>query len=113
MKQSLPEGTITALFTDIVGSTDLKQLIGDIRARELFARHARVVERALGEHGGTKVDEAGDGFLLAFTSTLRAVECAVKIQRGLELERLLHRGESISVRIGLSSGEAVLGAHSS
>src|SRR4051812_189693 len=77
------EGPVTVLMTDIEGSTDLQSRLGDAAARELVRDHEAVVRKALEEFGGREIKTIGDGFLVSFTSTRRALECACAIQREL------------------------------
>jgi class 3 adenylate cyclase/pimeloyl-ACP methyl ester carboxylesterase len=96
-----PSGLVTILFTDMVGSTDLTQRVGDDQAQEAVRRHNEVVREALKEHGGSEIKHTGDGIMASFGSGRRAVDCAVGIQRALADE------DSVQVRIGLNAGEPV------
>jgi class 3 adenylate cyclase len=51
------------LFTDIVGSTEKLEAVGDHRWRELLDAHHARVRRLLQRYDGTEIDTAGDGFL--------------------------------------------------
>ncbi|MDX6325781.1 MAG: hypothetical protein QOK15_2135 [Nocardioidaceae bacterium] len=53
----------TVLFTDIVGSTEKLEAVGDHRWRELLDAHHARVRRLLQRYDGTEIDTAGDGFL--------------------------------------------------
>src|SRR5207247_8536464 len=55
----------TLLFTDIVGSTQLADQLGDRRWREVLARHHEIVRRELRQFQGREIDTAGDGFFAA------------------------------------------------
>ena len=94
------------LFTDLEGSTDLTQRLGDAAAMEVLRRHDRIVRQALTRTGGTEVKHTGDGIMASFRSSGAAIEAAVLIQRGLnEAES---RGEMpAGVRIGIAAGEPV------
>jgi class 3 adenylate cyclase len=96
----------TILFTDIVGSTDTTQRLGDAKAMELLRIHDLIVRGHLGGHSGTEVKHTGDGIMASFASVARAVECAIAVQRDLEShsETAEH---PIAVRIGVSAGEPV------
>jgi class 3 adenylate cyclase len=94
------------LFTDIVGSTSLTQRLGDARALGVMRTHDEIVRRALETQGGTEVDHAGDGIMASFTSVVRALDCAVAIQRRLA-ERDGRAEDAFEVRIGISAGEPV------
>ncbi len=96
----------TFMFTDIVGSTALIDVIGDDAWSALRAWHDATLRRLFEAHGGVEVDHAGDGFFVAFPSPGPAVMCAVAIQRTLAEHRGA-AGFAPGVRIGLHHGEAL------
>jgi len=96
----------TILFTDIVGSTDTTQRLGDAKAMELLRIHDLIVRGHVAGYGGSEVKHTGDGILASFTSVARAVECAIAIQRDLEKHGATAE-HPITVRIGVSAGEPV------
>ncbi|MCI0823253.1 MAG: adenylate/guanylate cyclase domain-containing protein [Chloroflexi bacterium] len=57
--------------------------------------------------GGFEVKSLGDGFMLAFSSARRALQCAMAIQRAFAAHNQDHPEEPIMVRIGLHTGELV------
>lgn len=96
--QAPERALLSLLFTDIVGSTELAERSGDALWGALLARHHSIVRRQLARHGGTEVDNAGDGFFCTFNSPTRAVRCAQAIQAavqaiGLEIRAGVHAGE--------------------
>ncbi|MCH7697400.1 MAG: protein kinase [Chloroflexi bacterium] len=101
-----PDGTVTLLFTDIVGSTPMNERLGDKHWMELLREHNAIVREHVSAHQGYEVKTAGDGFMLAFSSARRAVDCAMAIQRGIA-ERNASADETIEVRAGLHTGEAI------
>jgi class 3 adenylate cyclase/tetratricopeptide (TPR) repeat protein len=107
MAGTLPEGTITILFTDLEGSTDLTARKGDRHARDLIRARTELVRRQIEEHSGREVKTMGDGFMVAFASARNAVACAVAIQRALDDHNRRLPGEMIRIRIGMNTGEAI------
>lgn len=98
--------TATVLFTDLVGSTALRQAVGDDAADELRRSHDRVLRDAIGAHGGREVKGTGDGLMVVFDSAVEAVAAAEAMQRGVE--RLTRRAPApVSIRVGLSAGDVV------
>ena len=83
MARGLPEGTVTVLFTDCEGSTDLTTRLGDDAAREVLRACDELVRQQVARHRGQEVKHTGDGLMVAFTSARRAVACAVDIQRAI------------------------------
>jgi len=92
--------TRTFAFIDIVGSTSLIDSIGDWAWVELLSWHERTLGVLFERHGGELVDQAGDGFFVAFADPAAAITCAAAIQRVLAQ---LRRANSfaLDVRIGL------------
>lgn len=103
---SLPEGTVTILFSDIEGSTELNVGLGDVRFVELLREHNEIVRGTVSRHSGHEVKNEGDGFMLAFGSARDALHCAIDVQ-----QRLSERNESADVpfriRMGLHTGEPI------
>ena len=58
-------------------------------------------------HKGFEVKSQGDGFMVAFSSARRALECAIAIQQTLAAHNAENPAEPIRVRIGLHTGEAI------
>jgi class 3 adenylate cyclase len=88
----------TVLFTDIVGSTDKAEALGDQRWRNLLANHHAAVRRNLDRFRGREIKTTGDGFLASFDGPARGIKCACSIAD--EVRRL-----GIEVRAGLHTGE--------
>ncbi len=88
----------TVLFTDIVGSTQRAQELGDKRWRQLLTTHHGIVRRALKRHRGKEIDTAGDGFFATFDQPSDAIDCATEL-----IDRLQQIG--IDIRAGVHMGE--------
>lgn len=99
-----PNGTVTLLFSDIEGSTQLTEALGDREWMRLLREHNELVRAQLAAHHGFEVKAQGDGFMLAFASARDALNCAIGIQRALA-ER--EGGPELRVRIGLHTGETI------
>ena len=96
---------LTFLVSDVVGSTALIEAIGDEAWTDVVAWHDRTLRELFAEHGGEEIDNAGDGFFVAFPDAVRAAECAAAIQRTLAEHRRT-AGFAPQVRIGIHSAEA-------
>jgi predicted ATPase len=92
----LPSGTVTLLFTDIEGSTQALQELGEGYAKAL-AEHRRILRRAFDRHGGIEVDTQGDAFFVVFQKADDAIASAIEAQEAL-------RGGKIQVRMGVHTG---------
>jgi len=88
----------TVLFTDIVGSTQHAERLGDAEWRNLLVRHDALIRSQLATFNGREIKTTGDGFLATFESPGRALQCARAIRDGVG--RL-----GLAVRAGLHTGE--------
>lgn len=95
----------TFMFTDIVGSTSLIEVIGDEAWNDLRRWHDQALRSSFDEYGGEEIDHAGDGFFVAFPDPASAVACAVEIQRRLAEHRRT-QGFAPQVRMGLHATSA-------
>ena len=98
---------MTFMFTDIVGSTNLAEAIGDEAWERVLRWHDDALRTVIAEGGGTIVNTTGDGFFAAFRSARQGVDTAIAIQRALVAGR-----DTVfvvpSVRIGLHTAEATV-----
>jgi serine/threonine protein kinase len=106
-QSAAPDGTVTVLFSDIEASTTMTERLGDQKAQEVLRSHNSIIRSQVATHGGFEVKSLGDGFMLAFSSARRAVQCAIAIQRSLASYNEGHQGQPLRVRIGLHAGEVV------
>jgi class 3 adenylate cyclase len=102
-----PDGTVTILFSDIEGSSALNEQLGDVRWLELLRAHQRLVRDQVRACGGFEVKAQGDGFMIAFPSARRAIECARAIQAATARDPANRSSAPIRVRMGLHTGEAI------
>jgi len=96
---------LTLLFTDIVGSTKLKQDLGDRQAVNPIQQHHAVVRELLGRFSeALEIVTAGDSFFIVFAKPSDAVTFSLLLQallRSLAQES----GVAIPDRIGIHVGE--------
>jgi len=101
-----PDGTVTIMFSDIEDSTALTERLGDQAWQELLRRHNALIREQLQVHGGYEVKTMGDGFMVAFRSAKKGLDCAIAIQRAFDNHDAAD-GDHVKVRIGLHAGEAI------
>ncbi len=104
----LPSGTVTFLFTDIEGSTELLKRLGRDRFERVLAEHDGVLRAAVAASGGWVVDTQGDSLFAAFRSASEGVSAAIAAQRDLAAHEWPEQ-ERVRVRMGLHSGEPKAG----
>lgn len=99
---SYPTSRLMVLcFTDIVGSTDLKNRLGTVEYTAELGRHDRIFQQIIAASPGARIlKDTGDGFFTSFATASDAVRAALRFQH--ELNRL---GTPIKTRIGIHVGE--------
>ncbi|MBI4658000.1 MAG: HEAT repeat domain-containing protein, partial [Verrucomicrobia bacterium] len=110
----LPSGVVTAMFTDIVNSTRLKNLMeGETSGRRdaafrarIKGPHDKIVLACVEEADGHLVNPTGDGFCFSFHDAEEAILCALKIQDQLTARPIQTPEGRLLVRIGLHTGIA-------
>jgi class 3 adenylate cyclase len=100
-------GTVSLLFTDLVGSTELMDRLGDDAGDRLRREHFAILREAASEYGGREVKSLGDGLMLVFASALGAVACAVRMQQRIAAYEDEASGQAMGLRIGLNAGEVI------
>jgi predicted ATPase/class 3 adenylate cyclase len=105
VRQDLPSGTVTFLFTDVEDSTKLLDELGAERYAAALAEHRRVIRASCSAHGGVEVDTQGDAFFVAFPTAPGALAAAAQGLEGLA-------PGPIRVRMGIHTGTPHVGDES-
>jgi adenylate cyclase len=101
-----PDGSVAIFFSDIQGSTELNERLGDREWVRLLARHDAAVRSAIQRYGGHVVKTQGDGFMAAFGTPEQAVRSAIAVQQAFERGRADGRA-AVLIRIGIHHGDVV------
>jgi predicted ATPase/class 3 adenylate cyclase len=105
---ALPTGTVTFLFTDIEGSTQLWEQHPEAM-KSALAKHDSILKEAIESHHGHIIKTTGDGIHAVFTTAIDSVNASIAAQRELHSSFILHNSSlSLKVRMGLHTGEAEL-----
>ncbi len=100
-----PRAAITTiLFTDLVGSTELLQQVGDEEGQRIFMQHHKLLSEVVTTTSGQELQWLWDGLMAAFPSTADAVRSAVAMQRASAQPVL---GHQLHIRVGLNVGEVL------
>jgi predicted ATPase/class 3 adenylate cyclase len=101
VRDDLPAGTVTFVFTDVEGSTRLLHSLGAEGYADALAEHRRVIREACAAEGGVEVDTQGDAFFFAFPTAPGALAAASAFTNALA-------SGQVQVRVGLHSGTPLL-----
>jgi class 3 adenylate cyclase len=99
LRQRLKITSLTFPFTDLTGSTELYDRIGDLAAYDLVQAHFRALGEIVAAQGGAMVKTIGDAVMATFPSPDRAVAAALGMR---EAVRAL--GEGLDLKIGIHEG---------
>lgn len=100
--------SVTLMFTDMVGSTDMTHAIGDAAAQDIIRAHNHIVRTALSHFGGREVKHTGDGIMASFDEPEDAVRAAVDIQQRAALHTERWARLPLHLRIGMNTGEPII-----
>jgi len=73
---NLYSGTVTFLFSDVEGSTDLLKRLGEGAYATVLEQHRRIVREAFSGRDGREIDTQGDAFFYAFPTAPGALAAA-------------------------------------
>lgn len=100
-----PDGTVTLLFSDIVGSTSLNRELGDDAWVRMLRAHDAVVRSVVTSNGGSVVKTQGDGFMAAFRTPREAVDAALAVGPALGASDEI--GRKLDLRMGIHTGSVI------
>ncbi|MEX0784731.1 MAG: AAA family ATPase [Dehalococcoidia bacterium] len=93
------------LVSDIVGSTELNERLGDQQWSALLDQHNRVVREQIAAFDGAEVKHTGDGIFAVFASAASAIGCSIEVEARFPISTGGHEAVNADVCLGLSAGE--------
>ncbi len=107
--ESLQVRDVAIMFTDIKGSTELYNRLGDARAYGAVRRHFDVLFEKVASNGGAIVKTIGDSVMASFTRSLDGVRAALAAQESFTGFRPLlpEAADEIIVKIGIHHGACI------
>ncbi len=104
VEQGLKIISLTFLFTDLKGSTELYARVGDLVAYELVHAHFRLLSGIVAAEGGAVVKTIGDAVMATFPSPERALAAALHMRRTIGGVGAESRQEDLLLKIGIHEG---------
>ena len=102
--QRLKITSLTFLFTDLKGSTELYDRVGDLVAFDLVRAHFRVLNEIVAAEAGAVVKTIGDAVMATFPTPDRAVAAALRMREGMRDFNAEHGQEDLLLQIGIHEG---------
>jgi class 3 adenylate cyclase len=102
--QRLKITSITFLFTDLKGSTELYERVGDLAAFELVRAHFRVLNEIVAAEAGAVVKTIGDAVMATFPTPDRAVAAALRMRKAMRRFNEEHGRGDLILKIGIHEG---------
>jgi adenylate cyclase len=106
--RQIANNSVTLMFTDMVGSTDITHAIGDMAAQDIIRAHNHIVRTALSHFGGREVKHTGDGIMASFDEPEDAVRAAVDIQQRAAQHTARWAKLPLHLRVGMNTGEPII-----
>ena len=102
--QRLKITSMTFLFTDLRGSTELYERIGDLAAYELVQAHFRVLTESVVAEAGAVVKTIGDAVMATFSTPRQAIAAALRMREGMRRLNEEQQSEDLCLKIGIHEG---------
>src|SRR5205814_1694428 len=102
--QRLKITSLTFLFTDLKGSTELYDRVGDLVAFDLVKEHFMLLQEIVAAESGAVVKTIGDAVMATFPTPDRAVAAALRMRDAMRSLNEKHRSEDLLLKIGIHEG---------
>jgi class 3 adenylate cyclase len=102
--QRLKITSLTFLFTDLKGSTELYEKVGDLVAYDLVRQHFRVLYDIVGSEAGAVVKTIGDAVMATFPTPDRALAAALRMRDAMQEINTQRGNEDLLLKIGIHEG---------
>jgi class 3 adenylate cyclase len=102
--QRLKITSLTFLFTDLKGSTELYERVGDLVAFDLVREHFRTLNDIVASEDGAVVKTIGDAVMATFPTPDHALAAALKMREAMRRLNETHGREDLLLKIGIHEG---------
>lgn len=96
--------SLTFMFTDLKGSTELYERVGDLTAYDLVREHFRALAAIVGEESGAIVKTIGDAIMATFPAPEQALTAALRMRDAMADLNRRHGKDDLILKIGLHEG---------
>jgi len=104
VNQRLKITSLTFLFTDLKGSTELYERVGDLVAFDLVKEHFQILHEIIAAESGAVVKTIGDAVMATFPTPDRALAAALRMREAMRGLNEKHQSEDLLLKIGIHEG---------
>ena len=105
--QRLKITSLTFLFTDLRGSTELYERVGDLNAFDMVRAHFQVLQEIVASEAGAVVKTIGDAVMATFPTPDRAVAAAIRMRQAMQALNEKSGREDLLLKIGVHEGPCI------
>jgi class 3 adenylate cyclase len=102
--QRLKITSLTFLFTDLRGSTELYERVGDLAAFDLVRAHFQILHEIVATEAGAVVKTIGDAVMATFSTPDRALAAALRMRDAMGQLNDGRNGHDLLLKIGIHEG---------
>jgi class 3 adenylate cyclase len=99
--------SLTFLFSDLKGSTELYARVGDLVAFDLVGEHFRLLQEIIGSEKGAVVKTIGDAVMATFETPDRAIAAAIRMREATSDLGAQRQHQSLHLKIGIHEGSCL------
>jgi class 3 adenylate cyclase len=105
--QRLKITSLTFLFTDLRGSTELYERVGDLNAFDMVRAHFQVLQEIVASEAGAVVKTIGDAVMATFPTPDRALAAAIRMRQAMRELNERSGSEDLLLKIGVHEGPCI------
>jgi class 3 adenylate cyclase len=99
--------SLTFLFSDLRGSTELYERVGDLVAFDLVNEHFSLLQEIIASERGAVVKTVGDAVMATFETPDRAIAAAIRMREALSDLGTRRQHQNLSLKMGIHEGSCL------
>jgi class 3 adenylate cyclase len=107
VNQRLKITSLTFVFTDLRGSTELYERVGDLAAFDLVKTHFGILHQIVGAEAGAVVKTIGDAVMATFPTPDKALIAAIRMREAMRTLNTERGNEDLLLKIGIHEGPCI------
>ena len=108
-REQMQIASVTTLFTDITGSTEMYEKLGDVRAYNIVRDHFDILFKQIEKQGGTILKTIGDAVMASFIRNELALKAIIEaLEEFKQYNKNRHIDEQVHIKTGIHRGSAIL-----